>query len=49
MEAATFFTNESAWDEVSQFVQEGLDDMENNGLVDFDEVVDRLERRYKPY
>lgn len=49
MEAASLFTNEPAWDEVRQFVQEGLDDMENNRLLDFDEVFDKLERRYKPH
>ena len=46
MEAASLFTNELTWDEVRQFVQEGLNDMENNRLLDFDEVFDKLERRY---
>lgn len=49
MEAASLFTNELTWDEVRQFVQEGLNDMENNRLLDFDEVFDKLERRYKPH
>lgn len=46
MEAVSLFTNEPVWDEVRQFVQEGLDDMEKNGLLDFEEVFDKLERRY---
>ena len=46
MEAASLFTNEPVWDEIRQFVQEGLDDMENNRLLNFDEVFDKLERRY---
>lgn len=34
--------------EIRNFINEGLKDVENNDLYDFDEVFDELESRYAP-
>lgn len=38
---------EQARQEIRGFVNEGLKDVQNNSLFDFDDVFDELESRYK--
>ncbi len=44
MEALYRATSDAAWKEIRQFLQEGMDEMESGRLLDFDEVVDNLEK-----
>lgn len=43
----TYSPEELAKMEIRNFVNEGLKDVQNNDLYDFDEVFDELESRYK--
>ncbi len=41
-----YFQGESAKREIRNFVNEGLQDVYNNKVLDFDAVFDELEERY---
>lgn len=42
----TYTPEEKARMEIRNFINEGLKDVENNDLYDFDEVFDEIESRY---
>lgn len=42
-----FTPEEQARQEIRNFVNEGLKDVQENALYDFDDVFDELESRYK--
>ena len=43
----SIYAEEQARQEIRGFVNEGLKDVQNNSLFDFDDVFDELESRYK--